>query len=198
LRLLSKEQLLAKINSTAELQYPVQFNLLRNYIGLDKFQNPYKLSGSEAKDARIHLNLFESPEFMADFKSNSATGKPFSGKYKILSDAKTGYTIGKYWQIVDAKVECPKAPDSKAVGTFVVEDEYDFNYDKNDALNALKDYKKGNALTSGNYGGRSIGGTFRTVIGSKIPGTKFDVTSDPLKYIQQLSSRGGADLDYSQ
>lgn len=76
------------------------------------------------------------------------------------------------------------------MGVFVVEDDYDFDYHRDEAVRAVSDYVAGKPEDGGFYdGSRSLGGQLKTIIMSRVPGKKFAVTSDPIHFRQDWHAK---------
>lgn len=73
-------------------------------------------------------------------------------------------------------------PAWKVEGTFTVNDTYDFDIVDKEAERAVNDMVAG--VDRGPYQGRTQSGQLKTLLMSRIPGTGFAVTSDPIKFSQ--------------
>ena len=178
------------ISSEAGISKPVQAGLLDNYLnGAPKKQ--YKMSHRDVYESNIGLNLARSPEFLQALKDNT-TGKPKEWTFKasVPAIAGTSATLGNFAANVEMKVSSHLEKDKngnlvpvwKVKGTFAVNDIYDFDIVDKEAERAVNDMVDG--VDHGPYQGRTQAGQLKTLLMSRIPGTGFSVTSDPITFSQ--------------
>ena len=181
----------------------VQRNLLKNYMALGgKTKDPYKMTVDEVIASNIEFNLLDYAQFLGELRAARKRIKPggtdgFKGTYNVPAKAGLTATLGQFTAVADTTVTCVLAKHGQsgswvAVGTFKVNDRYDFDYDKAVAEKALQAYLKGN-LQAGPFQGRSVLGQLKTVIMSRVGagghGAAFDVTSEDVPFEQRSGDK---------
>jgi hypothetical protein len=169
----------------------IQTGLLDNYLnGAPKKQ--YKMSHQDVYDCNIGMNFARSAEFLKALKENTTGTSPkvWTFKANVPAIAGTSATLGNFTAQVDMKVTSHLEQDKngnwvtkwKVSGAFTVNDTYDFDIVDKEAERAVNDMVNG--VNQGLYQGRTQAGQLKTLLMSRVPGTGFAVTSDPITFTQ--------------
>lgn len=179
------------VSSEAGFSKNIQSGLLDNYLnGAPKKQ--YNLTHQEVYDSNIGLNFTRSAEFQKALKENTTgtTPKVWTFKANVPAIAGTSATLGNFTAQVDMKVTSHLEKDKngnwvtkwEVSGAFTVNDTYDFDIVDKEAERAINDMVNG--VSNGLYQGRTQSGQLKTLLMSRVPGTEFAVTSDPITFSQ--------------
>ncbi|MFC5457667.1 hypothetical protein [Prosthecobacter fluviatilis] len=179
------------VSGEAGFSKNIQTGLLDNYLnGAPKKQ--YKMSHQDVYDCNIGLNFARSAEFLKALKENTTgtTPKVWTFKANVPAIAGTSATLGNFTAQVDMKVTSHLEQDKngnwitkwEVSGAFTVNDTYDFDIVDKEAERAVNDMVNG--VNQGLYQGRTQAGQLKTLLMSRVPGTGFAVTSDPITFTQ--------------